>query len=92
MKTLDENNRQRKTEIEKLGLEPIKENPGVLCPKCRGEMYYWTHGICFLRQGAVKDGYDARNVCMKISRSYSDLMTIQKDIKELELAQKDIRR
>jgi len=51
MKTLDEHNRERKEEIKELGLEPIKENAGVLCPKCGGEMHCWTPGICFFTPG-----------------------------------------
>jgi len=53
MKTLDEHNRERKEEIKKLGLEPIKENAGVLCPKCQAEMYYLTPGLCFFEMGTT---------------------------------------
>lgn len=68
MKTLDKHNRERKEEIEKLGLEPIKKNAVALCPKCRAEMYYLTPGLCFSKWGRAypKHGYNARNVCVKV--------------------------
>lgn len=53
MKTLDQHNRERKEKIKKLGLEPVKENPGVLCPKCRAEMHYLIPGLCFFKQEAT---------------------------------------
>ena len=72
MKTLDQHNRERKDEIKKLGLEPIKKNPEVLCPKCRGEMYYWTPGICFFTPG---DGLPQTRVrCSKCM--YEDSMIV----------------
>ena len=52
MKTLDQHNRERKEKIKKLGLEAVKENPGVLCPKCRAEMYYLIPGLWFFQAGS----------------------------------------
>jgi len=72
MKTLDEHNRERKKEIEKFELEPIKENAGVLCPKCAGEMHYWTPGICFFTAGSSL--HQTRVRCSKCM--YEDSMIV----------------
>jgi len=72
MKTLDEHNRERKKQIEKFELEPIKENAGVLCPKCGGEMHYWILGICFFTPGNGLPKTRVRcSECM-----YEDLMIV----------------